>query len=111
MQMLREGNRSTEPCTEIEKVKAGSVVSGNKNPVERRPGGGALHRVSACRDVKRQRRIVAQHRRQLKTMRQIRPCCVRVRERSVNRSIECETVSLVIVRPAVVLPDVVVVDW
>src|SRR6185436_18906395 len=107
---LRESESAAESCIEIDKVEARPGVAVDERSVHGRPGVGALDGGCPSGDVERQCGVILQHGAQLKAVAEMFPNILGVVCGGLCRAVEDETVSLVVVRASIVLPDVVVID-
>src|ERR1700694_4502603 len=107
---LRDRERSAQPQVHVEEIEAGSRVAANERPVDSRTGGGPLDRSGTGGDVERQCRVVLQHAAQLEAVAEALPRRAGLVHRRMNRAVENQAMSLVVVRTPVVLPDIEIVD-
>ena len=108
--VLTRFHGAAESSVYVEEIETAAGVSTDEGSIDHRPGGRALHSCGPSRNIEGQCRVILQHRAQLKPVADRLPDGVRRSGRRLDDTVKDEPVTLVIIRPSIVLPDLEIVD-
>jgi len=109
-QAFSEQDGPAETCTNAEEVISNSGIAADERSVHYWARCGALNGIDAGGNVQGQGRVILQHAAQLKAVTNEFPGGFRRSYRGMDGTVEDHAMTLVVIRPSIIPPDVEVVD-